>query len=212
MVHNMYLINERVNLLDNLEMTLYFMRNPIGFRYKWATISLHQALYGALILGIQKYDGDPIVFGADEEETKIWIKYHNGATLESLEKEHKKKKIQKVLYPSRLIGFDEADKKYTSLKTSDPVSNQSHPILSEHTRFAIDRLKSIRDDFEHFKPIEFGLLYGGIHSLFFDILEVIETILMNEVTTYFSLEDDQKLREIILNLREIFSNPVIQNA
>jgi len=208
----MYLINERENLLDNLDMALYFMRNPIRFRYKWVTISLHQALYGALILGIQKFDGDPVVYGADAEKFKIWMEYRNGATLESLEKEHKKENIQKALYPSRLMGFDEVDKKYTNLQKSDPGSNQSHPILSEHTRFAIDRLKSIRDQFEHFAPIEFGLLYGGIHSLYFDILKVIETILMNEVTTILSPEDEQKLREIFLNLREIFSNPVVQNA
>ena len=69
-------------LIDNVEMVAHFLESPISYKWKWATIALHQALYSALICTLQGSDARQTVVDRQKDSGKAVMLHVNRVPLD----------------------------------------------------------------------------------------------------------------------------------
>lgn len=72
------------SFIDNLEMVGHFLHASIPYKWKWAIIALHQALYGALIITLLGTDPRQTVIDRQKDPGKATILYIHGVPIDMI--------------------------------------------------------------------------------------------------------------------------------
>ena len=151
--------------------------------WKWVSIALHNAVQGAMVVGLRRTDG----FGPIREDiAKKWYKAYRetGET----------KRIKE-----KLMNFLELYEKIKKKGTLQMVSVSCY-VPPDNQDLAMEKLNEIRNDFIHFVPKGWSLELSGAPTLCLSVLNVIE-FLVTECAAFMmhpGLERKDFIKEISL--------------
>ena len=97
-------------------------------------------------------------------------------------------------------------------KEASPVSpDYFRPlVLSDEEEFAIKKLvKQFRNEFEHFKPIEWGITLSGMPDIFANILRVIRFLALESNRVNGSQSDLEKIDHALQHIQNLLQSPNI---
>lgn len=200
---NLIMIDETENLADNLEMALFFAKSDFHFKHKWEVIALYDTLYTALILGIQQFDNDPVIFGKDKDG--IRMAYRNGEELETLKIIHGEDKVNKTLFSPRLIGISDAFEIYYERRFGDLPEGSDFQIQAVKLKSNVNRIIQNRDFFIHFPPSSLMYDTPSIEVRLNDVINLIEQILFDKVMLVSDLEVEGRIKSAITAFRDSFA-------
>lgn len=185
--------DERIDVISALSHCLCCVRkveeDPL--EWKWAIISLHNALQGSLVCTLSGTAG----IGALTKKSRIKV-------LEWLEKTRSEpdpnrpkewladvKELYRRAKKPELMGEYEGD----PLRTT--------PAQDDSAR----RLNLLRHDFMHFPPKGWSVELAGLPHIFLSVLDLIETLMCEHPANTFRLEDRQmaEIKSVLREMRKI---------
>lgn len=153
------------NAFDYLERAQKFIQQTESDMkaWKWVILSLHGALYGFAICACRSTDYENII-----RRTKKGIE--------------------------RLISLDDALRICQDKKWMETLYGGKPLILTENQKYSIKMLKkTLRNNFEHFKPKGWSIEIHGLPSIAIDILDIIRFLAVGTIR-YQHLNQNQRRR------------------
>jgi hypothetical protein len=190
-------IDEIENLIDNLEMVAHFLAISIPYKWKWVTIALHQALYGALISTLQGSDPRQTVVDRQKDSGKAIMLHVNRIPIEVIAASFGKdeKTIRDWISNPYLISLDEALRRVRNKEYLPSLVNAQPLVTTAEEDEAIHKLtKEFRNEFEHFAPkgwIVFESLFPPIAS---SVLRVVNFLMFKSNCINLSIEQEKRLK------------------
>lgn len=147
-------LTEEINALDYLEKANYFIQktNKSKIAWKWVILSLHDALYGFVICSLRGCNPDNVL---------------------------QREKTNEIKTPERLISFYEAIKQSQNKK----IVGIKHLTLTDKQKESVYKLnKLFRNNFVHYKPMNWVIEINGMPLIAIDILNIINFFALHEHT------------------------------
>jgi hypothetical protein len=169
-------ITEIDNLIDNLEMVAHFLGSSVAYKWKWAAIALHQALYGALIAVLQGTDFRQTVVDRKTEGGKALMLHVNKVPVDIIASSFGKDqvKILEMISHPYLISLDEALRRSKDISCLPALTNAQPLKTNAEEEDSIQKLtKEFRNEFEHFSPKAWIIFTSGMPDIFQNVLRVI---------------------------------------
>lgn len=166
-------LDERINAIDYLEKTLYFIKDTEHdfMAWKWVVISLHNALYAFAICACAGSNSDivaPIVKKGKNAGKRQLISF--GKALEYCQK------------PSLMEMF----------------TFSKYLILTDSQKESIDWLKNeFRDNFEHFPPKGWSIELHGMPQVIIDILNIIRFLAIETRNIRLSATQKREIKSLV---------------
>ena len=196
------------NLIDNLEMVAHFLKAPIPYKWKWAVIALHQALYGALIASLQGTDARQTVVDRQKDSGKAIMLHVNRVPIDIIASSFGKdeEKIREWLTNPYLINLDEALRRVRRKDCLPALVNARPLVTTPEEDDAIRVLtKGFRNEFEHFAPkgwIVFTSLFPPIAG---NVLRVIHFLVFESNCVNMSVEQEQRTNVALAKVERLLN-------
>jgi hypothetical protein len=199
-------INEIDNLIDNLEMVSHFLESSIPYKWKWAAIALHQALYGALISVLQGTDPRQTVVDRQKDSGKAVMLHVHKIPIDVIASSFGKSEetVRDWITNPYLISLDEALRRVKKTEHLPSLNNAQPLTTTPEEDDAIHKLtKEFRNEFEHFSPKAWLVFTSGIPSIFSSVLRVIHFLEFESNCVTMSIEQEQRLKKAFEQIEEI---------
>ncbi len=201
-------IDEVENLIDNLEMVAHFLEAPIPYKWKWAVIALHQALYGALITTLRGTDARQTVVDRQKDSGKAIILHVNRVPIDIIASSFGKDEetIREWLTNPFLISLDEALRR-VKRKDCLPALVNARPLVTTPEEDDAIRVltKEFRNEFEHFAPkgwVVFTSIFPPIAEI---VLRVIHFLVFESNCVNLSVEKEQRVRVALARVKRLLA-------
>ena len=209
--------DERLDVLVSLEhCALSLIETKRSDRvWKWAVLSLHSALQGAMICHLS---GTAQVGALTKRSASEWLNWHERDGRGEIEYvEHGLDEFGlprlRPKHPSDnppedyVAGAKELFKRLTSVSSRLESAGELIVVTSKH-RKSFRRLHDLRNTFTHFSPKGWSIDVEFIRDAMRDVLDVIEHIEQDDWPfRHMEREDRTRLREKISELRLLLSEP-----
>ncbi|MDD9266020.1 hypothetical protein ACFPES_03140 [Paenibacillus sp. GCM10023248] len=192
-----YSSNELENAIDYLEQTSYYYeRKNYDHRFKWLMISLHGALYGFCVLAVKGTSPTQTVYksldkvinnkGRLREAREIISKYYNVTDETYID-------IYVQLSKGKLLDIYNVLERCQNESDMRMFTDSKVLVLSEEQSLAIGKLVNHRNQFAHFKPMQYAITGDYDFSIVYPVLEVIRFLALesNNVMYY---QEEQRVR------------------
>jgi hypothetical protein len=201
-------IDEKENLIDNLSMTQYFLGSSIAFKWKWVAISMHQALYGSLILVLQGTDPRQTIIDRKVDSGKAIMFHVNRVPIDIIANSFGKDEatIREWITNPKLISFDEALHRVKQEDFLPPISNRKALITTPEEDDAIKKLsKGIRNEFEHFTPKGWIVFTSEFPRMARNVMRVIRFLILESNCPTLSTEQENRITESLNNIDKLLN-------
>jgi hypothetical protein len=194
-------LDELENAIDNLQMIPHFLEHfSTDLKWKWAIISLHQALYSFLVCGLKGTDAKQTVYDKTKDSVRAIILYSRNVPVSVIANAFgvSNNKVEQWLGEPYLISIQEALKRaknqsYLTLAISKPL------VTSHEEDQALEKLiNEFRNEFEHFTPKHWSIEVSGMPTLFIHILRVIKFLALESESIIYPDEKQQRRVQAIL--------------
>jgi hypothetical protein len=199
-------IDEIDNLIDNLEMIAHFLEVSIPYKWKWATIALHQALYGALISTLQGSDPRQTVVDRQKDSGKAVMLHVNRIPIAVIAASFGKgeETIRDWISNPYLISLDEALRRVKRKDCLPSLVNAQPLMTTAEEDDAIRRLtKEFRNDFEHFAPKGWVVFTSIFSPLASSVLRVIRFLEFESNCVNMSPEKEQRVKNALAKIEQL---------
>lgn len=199
-------IDEVENLIDNLEMVAHFLEAHITYKWKWAAIALHQALYGALITVLQGTDARQTVVDRQKDSGKAVMLLFHETPIDVIASSFGKSEetIRDWITNPYLISLDEALRRVKKIEHLPSLDNAKPLTTTPEEDDAIRKLtKEFRNEFEHFSPKAWLVFTSGIPSIFRSVLRVIHFLEFQSNCVATSIEQERRLNTAFEKIEQI---------
>lgn len=209
-------LDERTDVLASLNACLICLRNLSDepSLWKWAILSLHNALQGAMVCHLS---GTANIGALSVKSATAYLVLHERDNLGQINKIDAGVDEQLGIPITRLASNEDNPPKEflaDSNELFERLSNKDkrHERVEEGVLAITDsqkdsfrRLHNLRNDFSHFTPKGWSIELAGLPNIFLNIVEVIETI-SNDDWPFRLMSDDEKqrLRELLQQLKAEF--------
>ncbi len=201
-------IDEIENIIDNLEMVAYFLDPPITYKWKWVTIALHQALYGALISALQGTDPRQTVIDRRKDAGKAVMLHVNKIPIDLIAASfgEDEEKIRDWISNPYLISLKEALQR---VKRIDCLPSQinSQPLVTTTVEDNAIRMltKEFRNPFEHFAPKGWVVLTSIMPPIVSNVLRVIRFLEFESNCVNLSAEHEQHMKAALVKIEHLLN-------
>ena len=203
-------IDERQNTLDSLQKTREFLSrvDKDEFYWKWAMISLHNALYGSMILVLQ--GTNPVRVEDKGRAENIKRLKRKNPTLEIDVDEHHIISFFKAFEMIQMSEFMEmyVDSKFVCITPEAEKFDQKSKYTKKVALFpprlntSLEHLNNyIRNQFLHYYPISISYGKGGFVQIIEDVIELMEFLLLKSGN--FRIDNDEEWRSIKTEIASI---------
>lgn len=202
-------INEIENLIDNLEMVAHFLESSISYKWKWATIALHQALYGSLISALQGSDPRQTVVDRQKDSGRAVMLHVNRIPLDVIASSFGKEEetIRDWISNPYLISLDEALRRVKRKDCLPSLINVQPLVTTKEEDDAIRRLtKEFRNEFEHFAPKGWIVFTSILPPIAKSILRVIHFLVLESNCVNMSSEQEQRIKTALAKIENLLSS------
>jgi hypothetical protein len=201
-------IDEIENLIDNLEMTAYFVLSPHAYKWKWAVIALHQALYGTLIVTLRGTDARQTVVDRQKDSGKAVMLHVHRVPFDVIASSFGKSEeaIREMISNPFLISFDEALRRVKRIDCLPSLDN-AKPLVttSEEDNSIHDLTKEFRNQFEHFAPKGWTIFTSIFPPLAKDVLRVITFLVSESNCVHMSAKQEERTVAALKKIEEAVS-------
>jgi hypothetical protein len=202
-------IDETENLIDNLEMVANFHDAAITYRWKWVTIALHQALYGALIATLRGTDPRQTVVDRKRKSGKAVMLHVDGVAIDEIATKlgESEERIRCWITRPYLISFDEALRRVRDKASLPSVHNAQPLATTPQEDDAIETLtQGLRNEFEHFVPKAWLVFTDGMPAVVRNVLRVISFLVFESNCVAFSDEQEQRIQKALSGIERTLSS------
>jgi len=202
-------INEIENLIDNLEMVAHFLESSISYKWKWAIIALHQALYGSLISALQGSDPRQTVVDRQKDSGRAVMLRVNRIPLDVIASSFGKEEetIRDWISNPYLISLDEALRRVKRIDCLPSIINVQPLVTTKEEDDAIHRLtKEFRNEFEHFAPKGWVVFTSILPPIARSILRVIHFLTLESNCVNISPEQEQRIKTALSKIENLISS------
>lgn len=202
-------IDETENLIDNLELTAHFLEADIPYQWKWATIALYQALYGALISVLQGTDPRQTVVDRQKDSGKAVMLHVNRIPIETITSSFgvSKEKILDWITNPYLISFDEALRRAKQAKYLPALTNAQPLVTTPEENESIHSLaKEFRNPFVHFAPKGWIGTISTFPPIAKSILRVVSFLVFESNCATMSDDQTVRIRSAIGQIENLLSS------
>jgi len=196
-------IDEVENLIDNLEMMAHFLEASIPYKWKWAAIALHQALYGALINTLRGTDARQTVVDRQKDTGKAIMLHVNRVPIEIIASSFGKDEetIREWLTNPYLISLDEALRRVKRKDCLPSLSNVQPLVTTPAEDDAIHVLtKEFRNEFEHFTPKGWTVFTSIFPPIARNVLHVIQFLVFESNCVNMSAEQEKRAKVALVKV------------
>lgn len=187
----MYLrIDERSDVLASLTVCLRCVSDEPkeASLWKWAVISLHNALQGAMVCHLS---GTAELGALSDKSAKAWLEWYDCEGREGIQPP-----IQKLATTKEL--FKRLYSKHKRIESAGAIL-----VIEESQRNSFQKLNKLRDDFTHFTPKGWSIEFCGLPGIFIDMLDVIENISQHPWPfRHMEVDEQRQLQTLLRKLRE----------
>jgi hypothetical protein len=201
-------IDEVENLIDNLEMVAHFLEAPITYKWKWAAIALHQALYGALISTLQGSDARQTVVDRQKDTGKAVMLHVNRIPIDVIASSFGKDEdtIREWLTKPFLISLDEALRRVKRKDCLPSLVNVQPLVTTTEEDEAIRALtKEFRNEFEHFAPKGWVVFTSILPPIAKNVLRVIHFLVFESNCVNMSAEQQHRVKAALMKVEHLLS-------
>jgi len=201
-------INEIENLIDNLEMAAHFLEASIPYKWKWATIALHQALYGALISTLQGSDPRQTVVDRQKDSGKAVMLHVNRIPIDVIASSFGKDEetIRDWISNPYLISLEEALRRVKRKESLPPLVNAQPLVTTAEEDGAIRRLtKEFRNEFEHFAPKGWVVFTSVLPPIASSVLRIIRFLIFESNCVNMSIEQERRIKKALEKIEHLLS-------
>lgn len=201
-------IDEVENLIDNLEMVAHFIQASIPYKWKWAVISLYQALYGALIITLRGTDARQTVVDRQKDSGKAVMLHVNRIPIDIIASSFGKDEetIREWITNPFLIGLDEALRR-VKRKNCLPSLDNARPLVTTPEEDDAIRLlaKEFRNQFEHFAPKGWTIFTSVFPPIARNVLRVIHFLVFESNCANISVEQEQRAKVALVKVEGLLT-------
>jgi len=196
------------NLIDNLELAAHFLEAPIPYKWKWVTIALYQALYGALISVLQGTDPRQTVVDRQKDSGKAVMLHVNKIPIDIIASSFgmDEEKIRDWICNPYLIGFDEALRRAKRKECLPSLTNAQPLVTTAEEDEAIHRLtKDFRNQFVHFAPTGWIESTSKFPPIARSILRVVDFLEFESNCVSISEDEARSIKSAIAKIKQLLS-------
>jgi len=181
---NWFRIGERENTFDNLNKTLYFLKEAEKDNsfWKWVIIAFHSAIYGLMLLALQQTD-----------LSGIWKQEIRNPKTGLIDTDK-----------SRLISFLKAfEWIQDDQRMGRFVNSRRFEIVDKNLKNSMYRLNDeFRNQFLHYKPKGWSIVKEAFREMIRDCLPLIEFLLFQSGNIRIEPEEENQAKEVIEQIKD----------
>lgn len=206
------------NPIDSLESILFFFKKKDNLKWKWIIFALHHSLYHFGIASLEKGNYENVLTDKYDPDKDIYIKQGN----EKWKKSKIIKSINKPLYKiewvkidgepivngkkpeikKRLLGFLSVIARIQDSEFYMDKFMSNAIILSDDEEKSIVKLVHLRNNFMHFTPKNWGIEIEYCKQVLFNIINIIERLVLKSHTIFIKDEKDiDRIENIISEIK-----------
>jgi hypothetical protein len=202
-------IDEIENLIDNIEMVVHFLESSVPYKWKWVTIVLYQALYGALISTLQGSDPRQTVVDRRMDSGKAVMLHVNRIPIDVIASSFGKDEetIRDWISNPFLINLDEALRRVKRQDCLPSLTNARPLVTTAEEDDAIRRLtKEFRNQFEHFAPQAWIVYTSIMPPIVSSVLRIIRFLEFESNCVNMSAEQEQRMKTALAQIEHLLKS------